>query len=154
MTFNKEQLLAIAKGYLNFLLTRESQFIKSFLSLDFVERQKATEQLKLIQKLPKLNYGLNPEAHLWEEYVVTDEENGNKIIEPFQFDIYYKNLMNPLETELMTVTLNSVIFEDRQWRIGSLISDDEERVLKNYIKQISDTSPEISDDSLYVLDEY
>lgn len=128
-------LTELAESYLLFLLSRDAGMLRSHLCLDFVRRRNVTQQLRLIGQLPQFKgYGISPEAQLWEDYVV-QEECGEAVITPFQFDICYKNPNNPLETEFIRITINRLILENGEWKIASIISGDEMRILTGLINQ-------------------
>jgi len=129
MVFDTRSLLTLAQDYLNFLLTREEKVVKKHLSLDFVKRQGVTNQLKLIKKLPHLRYGFCPEVQLWEDYPL-QKEGKNFFIAPFQFHVLCKNSDNPLQIEVMTITLHKLILETKMWKIAAVISEAEENLLK------------------------
>jgi hypothetical protein len=131
----REQLKRLAEAYLVFLITRDESGLRSFLSLDFMTRLRVTRQLRLIKSLQTvLDYGAGPEVHLWDEYVV-DEEDGRVVISPLQFDVSYRNVTNPLLTETMTVTVNAVVLEDGLWKIASVLSEPDHNLLVTYSNQ-------------------
>lgn len=129
MAFDAKSLLTLAQDYLIFLLAREEEVMKKHLSLDFVKRRRVTHQLKLIKKLPHLRYGLSPEVQLWEDYPL-QKEGKDFFIAPFQFHILCKNSNNPLQIEIMTVTLHKLILEKKVWKIAAVISEPEENLLE------------------------
>lgn len=130
-----ESLTKLAESYLFFLIGRDAAVLRHHLCLDFVKRRDVTHQLRLIGQLPQFKgYGISPEAQLWEDYVV-QEECGEAVITPFQFDICYKNPNNPLETEFVRITINRLILENGEWKIASIISGDEMRILTGLINQ-------------------
>lgn len=132
---SRESLTKLAESYLLFLLSRDGGMLRAHLCLDFVKRRDVTQQLRLIGQLPHFKgYGISPETHLWKDYVVQDDE-GEEIITPFQFDIHYKNPNNPLETECIRVTINRLVKENNEWKIASIISQDEVQILTGLIKQ-------------------
>lgn len=136
------ELARLADAYLLFLVTRDDSVVKAHLCVDFVRRRNTTQQIKLIQKLPQfVSYGIGPEAHLWEEYGVLDDDDGEVCITPFQFNVSYRNPGNPLETEFMRITIHKLIREDGVWKIGAIISPEEEKILLRLIAtQQSDLS--------------
>jgi hypothetical protein len=137
MVQKKEQLNSLSESYLKFLIERNDQELKNFLSMDFAVRLKVTQQLKLIKTLPTaLNYGINPEAHLWDEYV-TSTLDDIVMISPFQFDVSFRNINNPLISETMTVTIHALLLENGEWKIASLLSDDDHNLLINYAAKTS-----------------
>lgn len=141
----REHLKRLAEAYLIFLITRDEIGLKGFLSLDFATRLKVTRQLKLIKSLPtSLDYGAGPEAHLWDEYV-TEEQEGRLVISPLQFDVSYRNVMNPLLTETMTVTVNAVVLEDNLWKIASVLSEPDHKLLITYSDKNLTADPLLSD---------
>ena len=126
-----DTLTKLAEDYLVFLVSRDESVLKPHLCLDFPRRLNVTQQLKLIKQLPHFKgYGISPEAQLWEDYAVTIE-NGETLLSPFQFNINYKNPYNPLETELIRITLHKLVLEDGVWKIAAIVSDDEVIVLCN-----------------------
>lgn len=128
----REQLSRLSEAYLRFLISRDESILKSFLSLDFQTRLKVSQQLKLIKTLPMaLNYGISPEAHLWADYV-TEQSGEIVFLSPFQFDVSYRNLMNPLLGETMTVTVHSLVLEKGVWKIASVLSDPDHDLLLHY----------------------
>lgn len=98
-------------------------------------RQKVTEQLKLISNLPDLLYGIDVEVRLFEEYV-TSSEAGVDRINPFQFEVSYSPPTNLIEIEKITITVHAVVLEGLEWKIQSIVSDDEHRVLMNVIENL------------------
>lgn len=128
----QEHLKRLVEAYLAFLITRDEAGLKPFLSTDFVRRLNVSRQLKFIKTLPSLlDYGLMPEAHLWDEYL-TKTVGGQARISPLQFDVCYRNAMNPLQSETMTVTLNAVVVENGEWKIDSVLCDADYNMLVNY----------------------
>lgn len=128
----KENLKRLVEAYLVFLITRDESVLKPFLSMDFVRRLNVSRQLKFIKTLPSLlDYGLTPEAHLWDEYL-TQNTGGLTRVSPLQFDVCYRNVMNPLQNETMTVTLNSVTLENGEWKIDSVLCEADYNMLINY----------------------
>lgn len=128
----KEHLKQLVDAYLVFLITREEAGLKPFLSTDFVRRLNVSRQLKFIKTLPSLlDYGLTPEAHLWDEYLA-QEAGGGLRVSPLQFDVCYRNSMNPLQNETMTVTINAVILENGEWKIDSVLCEADYNMLVNY----------------------
>lgn len=128
----REQLSRLSEAYLRFLILRDEGVLRSFLSLDFQTRLKVSQQLRLIKTLPMgLSYGISPEAHLWEDYVVEQNE-GVLLLSPFQFDVSYRNLMNPLLGETMTVTIHALVFEKNDWKIASVLSEPDHNLLLHY----------------------
>lgn len=132
---DKASLQKLATDYLRFLLSRHIEDIKSHLSLDFVKRRDAVKQLKLIRQLPLLRYGINPEIQLWDDYHVTCEDH-EKWLTPFQFHVITKNIHNPLECDVITMTIHKLVFEDGVWKIASIITEEELPILANFIKKI------------------
>lgn len=131
----RESLKRLAETYLTFLIRRDLAVLRPFLSLDFVARQRAVTQLKMIRTLPPtLNYGIAPEAHLWREYVTADGEGGREI-SPFQFDVSFRDAMNPLKTETMVVTVHKLRLENERWRVAAVLGDADEALLRRYAAQ-------------------
>lgn len=128
----KEHLKRLADAYLAFLITRDESGLKPFLSTDFMRRLNVSRQLKFIKTLPSLlDYGLMPETHLWDEYL-TQSLGGFVKISPLQFDVCYRNAMNPVQNETMTVTLNGVALENGEWKIDSVLCEADYNLLVNY----------------------
>lgn len=143
----REQLKRFSEAYLKFLILRDEAGLKPFLSLDFQRRLRVSQQLRLIKTLPTaLNYGISPEAHLWEDYVIEQNE-GALYLSPFQFDVSYRNLMNPLLGETMTVTVHSLVFENNDWKIASVLSEPDHALLLHYSakNKVADKDPAGSD---------
>lgn len=132
---NSENLEILARTYVTFLSGRELEVIKPYLSLNFLKRQKVMQQLKLIRELPQLLYGFGLEVHLFEEYPL-HKKGGQTIISPFQFQISYSPQMNLVELEKTTITIHSVVLEEKIWKIESIITDQDKKILKNVIENM------------------
>lgn len=91
--------------------------------------------MKLIAHLPDLLYGVDIEIRLFEEYQIQTERH-KTYISPFQFEVTYSPPTNLIEIEKITITLNSVVLEGEQWKIESIVSDDEQKVLLNVIENL------------------
>lgn len=129
----RNHLKSLSDAYLKFLIHRDESVIKPFLSLNFLTRQKAFTQLRLIKNLPSIiNYGFGPEASLWQDYVLTKENNVTSL-SPFQFEVHYRNGMNPLIAETMTITIQTLFLENQRWVIESVISEADHHLLINYL---------------------
>jgi len=128
MLKDQNKLELLSKAYVTYLIQRDESILKKFLSLNFIRRQKVSEQLKFINLLPQLFYGIGIEIQLFENYN-TVNTNDELIISPFQFQVTYTPHVNLSEMEKITLTLHSVIHEDNEWKIGSIISDDEKDIL-------------------------
>lgn len=131
-----DQLKILAQAYLKYLIQRDESIIKAHLSLNFLTRQRATEQLRLIAGLPGLLNGIDFEIHLFSDYTTQNTSNLMEIT-PFQFEVSYTPITNLVDIEKITITLHKVIFENNQWKISSIISDDEEILLKNVIENLN-----------------
>lgn len=128
MIEQKDSLQRLAETYFTYLVSRNMRAIKSVLSLDFVKRLRVNEQLKLIRDLPITVYGVDREVILFRDYVILSG-GGIKRIEPFQFDVLYYPHHNPLVAEKTTLTIQSVILENR-WVIESIITENDAKLLK------------------------
>lgn len=131
-----DSLQRLAEDYLAFLATRDEDYVKRFLSLNFILRQRVSEQIRLIKELPQLLYGLDIEVNLYRQYDVGLSENNLQEISPFQFQISYSHPVNLVDIEKTTITVHSVVLEDGQWKISSIISEDDKGVLRNVIEKI------------------
>ena len=131
----RESLEKLALAYVQYLIRRDESIIKKYLSLNFMTRQKVTEQLRLISNLPDLLYGVDVEIRLFDEYVVNEDLN-TMIIKPFQFEATYSPPTNLIEIEKITITIHSVVLEGAEWKIQSIVSDEEQRVLMNVIENL------------------
>ncbi|MBF0105076.1 MAG: hypothetical protein HQM16_07080 [Deltaproteobacteria bacterium] len=131
----KQNLEALAKCYVTYLIDRDASVLKNHLSLDFMIRQKVSEQIRLITCLPRLFYGIDIEIVLKENYhtVVVDD---CLYISPFQFGVIYSPHTNLIEIENITITMNGVILQDNEWKIESIIRNDEKSVLINVINNL------------------
>lgn len=132
MVPSSENLEILARNYIAFLSERDLKTLKPYLSLNFVTRQKVMQQLKLISELPQLLYGFGLEIHLFEDYPL-HHKNGQTRISPFQFQISYSPQMNLLELEKTTITIHSVVLEENVWKIESIITEEDKKILKNVI---------------------
>ena len=137
----RESLQRLAQTYFHYLTQRQASLMKPILSLDFSKRQKVTEQLKLIQKLRSLIYGVEIEIYLFEEYLI-QKESGREIISPFQFDILYQPYQNPLDSEKTTITIQSVVLEGDEWKVESIINENDVSLLK----EMTDKPASVSED--------
>ena len=137
MLKHQDSLDKLANAYVKFIVHRDELIIKSFLSLDFVLRRKVTDHIKLIHNLPRLLYGVGIEAHLFEDYKI-ETVDGQLRINPFQFDVCYSPHTDLFSIEKITITINGVFLEDNQWKIGSIISDDERVILLNVIENLKE----------------
>jgi hypothetical protein len=130
---DREQLEDLARNYLSFLLSRDEKFIKPFLSLNFINRQRVTSELQLIKCLPSLMYGFDTEIHLYEQYEPNNDEGSLKIA-PFQFMISYSTQMHLLELEKATLTIHSLVYENNLWKIESIVSEADKKILTTMSK--------------------
>ena len=133
MAIHVESLQNLSQKYLRFLIDRDISLLNGFLSLNFLKRKRATNQLKLILKLPQLIYGFAPEAHIFTDYVVSND-NSDLVISPFQFDVFYTHHTNVMEFEKTTITINKLILENKNWKIDSILNATDESLLANLIK--------------------
>ena len=135
----QDNLEQLARSYIDYLVDRDEDAIKKYLSLNFIARQKVTEQLKLIKHLPRFLYGIGFEIHLLDQY--QSEIIGNDIlVTPFQFEVHYSPQMNFVDLEKITITINGVVLEYDDWKIESIISDDEKHVLLNVIENLKESA--------------
>lgn len=137
MGFYRDSLQKLAQSYLYFLMWQEENEIQKFLSLDFLRRLNVTNQIRLIKRLPRFLYGFGLEACLQEKYALT-QTGGEIFISPFQFDISKSlHVINFIESEKTTITLHSVVLEDRQWKFDAIVTPADVRVLQNLVNRIS-----------------
>lgn len=132
---HRDNLEKLATVYLTYLDQRREDILKKHLSLDFVSRHKATKQLKLINSLPRLLYGMGMEIHLFDQYQIKIEDD-TTIISPFQFEVSYTTHINLFDVEKITITINTVVLENDEWKIKSIISDEEWQVLLSMIEGV------------------
>ena len=82
-------------------------------------------------------YGIGIEINLHDTYD-TSVADDTIVISPFQFGVSYSPHTNLIDIEKITITINGVILEDNEWKIESIISDDERFILMNVIENFKE----------------